>query len=208
MRECIAEKDEVIQNFETRFRKLEENLIENENSLKKVNLEKKTDEVVHKCPSCSFTTTSEQGLKVHRKVHFSKTCSLCEKTFKNKQKFRDHKFEHTNWDRKKGTYSCKECTFIGKNMFANEVHMGKVHASILNCGLCDVEFDKLEDLETHLSTCELYMCRNCTRKETTVSDIKKHVKSLHLAGAIIDHAKICRNDKEQISEKMYWDYEL
>ena len=67
MRACIAEKDEVIQNFETRFRKLEENLLENENSLKKVNLEKKTDEVVHKCPSCSFTTTSEQGLKVHRK---------------------------------------------------------------------------------------------------------------------------------------------
>ena len=78
---------------------------------------------------CDFTTTSKPGLKIHiQKMHtelnFSKTCSLCDKTFKSKQKFRNHKFEHTKWDRKSNSYSCKECEFVGNNMHTYEVHMG------------------------------------------------------------------------------------
>ena len=166
-----------------------------------------------KCPSCEFTTTSEQGLKVHKKKKhtnqsFLKICSLCDKTFKTYQKFRDHKFEHTSWNRSKNTYSCKECDFIGNNMSSHEVHMGKAHSDIIDCGLCDLEFEKVEDLEIHITTCEIYQCRYCSKKEKTVSNIKKHTQSFHSDGAIIDHLKISRRNKEQVSEKMYWDIEL
>ena len=139
------------------------------------------EKTVINCPFCEFTTNSEQGMKVHKKrkhtvQSFLKTCSLCDKTFKSYHKFRDHKFEHTSWNRSKNTYSC---------------------------GLCDVEFENIEDLEVHLTTCEIYQCRYCTKKEKTVSEIKKHAKSFHTEGAIIDHLKISRVNKEQVCEKMY-----
>ena len=86
--------------------------------------------------------------------------------------------------------------------------MGRAHSNILDCGPCDAEFNKLEDLDLHLTTCEVYMWRYCRKKETTVSDIKKHVKENHIDGAIIDHAKSSRRSKDQFTEKMYWDYDL
>ena len=93
-------------------------------------------------------------------------------------------------------------------MFSHEVHMGRSHTNILDCGLCDAEFNKLEDLNHHLTTCEVYMCRYCRTKETTLFDIKKHVKENHIDGATIDQAKSSRRSKDQFPEKMYWDYDL
>ena len=88
------------------------------------------------------------------------------KTFKSKDKFRDHKFEHSNWEKKTNKFACKECPCVGNNMFSHEVHMGRAHSNILDCGLCDAEFNKLEDLDLHLTTCEVYICRYCRTKET------------------------------------------
>jgi hypothetical protein len=166
-----------------------------------------------KCTICDFTSTSQQGLKVHAKrkhteSNFSKTCDLCNKTFKSYDKFRNHKFDHTNWDRKTNKYSCKECDFIGNNMFTHEVHMGKVHTKNYECGLCDVGLKNLENLEIHQSTCEMYRCRSCGKKEKTISDIKKHTQLFHGPSSIIDHLKLCRNDQQEVNEQMYWDFEL
>ena len=42
-----------------------------------------------------------------------------------------------------------------KNM---EVHLGKHHSEKYECGLCDFGAGSLENLETHLNTCEVFQC--------------------------------------------------
>ena len=71
------------------------------------------------------------------------------------------KFKHTAWDRKTNRYSCKECDFVGNNMFTHEAHMEKAHSQNFDCGLFDNELENLGDLEIHLITCEIYRCRHC-----------------------------------------------
>ena len=39
-----------------------------------------------------------------------------------------------------------------------EVHLGKHHSEKNECGLCDFEAGNLENLETHLNTCEFFQC--------------------------------------------------
>ena len=212
LKKCIIEKDEYILSFETRLKLLEKKNIEVQKTDDSENTEKVTKNEI-KCSSCDFTTTSKHGLKIHtQRMHteqnFSKTCSLCGKTFKSKHKFRNHKFEHTNWERKNNSYSCKECDFVGYNMYTHEVHMGKAHSSSYECGLCDTELGNLGALELHLNTCEIYKCRYCHSKERNVSEIKKHAQTIHDGSTIIDHLKISRNNKEEVSETMYWDKEL
>ena len=53
---------------------------------------------------------------------------------------------------------------VGNNMFTHEVHKGKAHSQSVDCGLCDKEFENLENLEIHLNTCETYRCRHCINK--------------------------------------------
>ena len=211
LRKCLAEKDEIIITFETRLKRLEDKLED------KINVENVNSEVlkesVLKCSVCDFTTTSQHGLKVHVKrkhteQNFSKTCNLGNKTFKSLSKYRSHKFEHTNWEKKNKTYTCKECGFVGRNMHTHEVHMGKAHSDNFECGLCDNDFGNFENLEIHLNTCEIYQCRSCSHKENNVSDIKRHAKTEHGMPSIIDHLKICRENMEEISETMYWDSQL
>ena len=90
-------------------------------------------------------------------------------------------------------------------MYTHEVHMGKVHSSNYNCGLCDIEFGNLGYTEIHLNACEIY---KRSHKERNVSDIKRHAISIHDGSTIIDHLKISRNNKDEVSETMYWDKEL
>ena len=216
LKKCLAEKDGYIVNLETRLNKLEEKVMENnEKCDEKVTKENRkiSTEETFKCNVCVFVSTSEKGLKAHVKVmhtksNFLKTCSLCDKTFKSYRKFRDHKFDHTAWDKKTNKYSCKECDFVGNNMFTHEVHMGKAHSQNFDCGLCDKEFDNLENLEIHLNTCEIYRCRHCINKEKTVSDIKKHTEEVHGGSTIIDHIKMSRENRDEVSETMYFDSQL
>ena len=93
-------------------------------------------------------------------------------------------------------------------MYTHEVHMGKAHSRNYECGICDIELGNLGALELHLVTCETYKYRYCHHKERNVSDIKNHALSIHDGSTIIDHIKISRNNKEEVSETMYCDKEL
>ena len=53
-----------------------------------------------------------------------------------------------------------------------EVHAGKLHSEIIQCGLCDYKTKDLANLETHLSTCEIYECDRCYFRVTQIGDIK------------------------------------
>ena len=60
-----------------------------------------------------------------------------------------------------------------------DVHIGKSHTDNFECGLCEKEFGNLEMLTVHLQTCEIYRCRRCYKKETSISEIKADaVKSI------------------------------
>ena len=50
---------------------------------------------------------------------------------------------------------------LGENWSTMDVHHGKEH---FECGLCHHRAKTLERLETHLNTCELYICdaENCS----------------------------------------------
>ena len=43
---------------------------------------------------------------------------------------------------------------LGNSKETLDIHNGKNHADSFECGLCESIFEKKEDLETHLNTCE------------------------------------------------------
>ena len=81
---------------------------------------------------------------------------------------------------------CEDCDFVGQSRETMEVH--------------------IEDLETHLNTCEIYRCRRCYLKVTKISNIKTHVKRRHkgLQATLIDHQKISRNNENEVTSKEHW----
>ena len=83
-----------------------------------------------KCRNCDFETSSEKGLKQH-----------------NSKK-------HTKSENKGVTFRCEKCFFLGNSKETLDIHNRKNHADSFECGLCESIFEKKEDLETHLNTCE------------------------------------------------------
>ena len=89
-----------------------------------------------------------------------------------------------------------------------EVHLGKHHSEKYECGLCDFEAGNLENLETHLNTCEVFQCdwdkEKCKKRFKTLTDIKKHFLEDHNKEyGYLEHLKLDRNDCNEVSEKAY-----
>ena len=57
--------------------------------------------------------------------------------------------------------------------------MERTKQIVLNTACVKVFFEKKEDLETHLNTCEIYRCSKCKKKEKTIKDIENHVINEH-----------------------------
>ena len=77
--------------------------------------------------------------------------------------------------------------------------IGKRHTDQFDCGICDVEAQSLENLNIHLSTCEMYQCELCEIRLATLTEIKTHIKTKHSESKdIIDviHLKQNRIDSE------------
>jgi hypothetical protein len=56
------------------------------------------------------------------------------------------------------------------------VHVGKLHSENIVCGICDFVADNLDNLETHLFTCEMYQCYYDNENFKNLSDLKEQVK--------------------------------
>ena len=92
-----------------------------------------------------------------------------------------------------------------------EVHIGKKHSDLFDCGLCATETKSLENLNIHLSTCEMYKCEDCDLRLKSLSEIKKHVETKHFKYRhckTIIHLKQNRSDPDAIDEKPYESSEL
>ena len=57
---------------------------------------------------------------------------------------------------KKAEFRGEDCEYIGSTKVSMDVHSGKFHSKKFECGLCDHEARNLENLETHLFTCEMF----------------------------------------------------
>jgi hypothetical protein len=65
---------------------------------------------------------------------YPKACDICDKTFENASKMKEHLNTHSYM---KMSFKCEECDFFGPNELSMEVHTGKVHAESIECGLCE-----------------------------------------------------------------------
>jgi hypothetical protein len=129
----------------------------------------------------------------------AQTCEFCDDKFEN---FIDLKMHLKPHSYKKATYACKYCDFVADQPITMEVHLGKSHSESFECGLCNLEAKDLETLETHLFTCELYICYSCDKRFNNLGDIKKHIEVTHKKASLF-HVKIDRNDPNDISDILY-----
>ena len=65
------------------------------------------------------------------------------------------------------------------NELTMEMHTVRCHSEHFECGLCDFKANTLENLETHLTTCEIYDCDLCYFRVKKMSDIKTHMNEKH-----------------------------
>ena len=200
MRECIAEKDAQIASLEERLSKIESE--DNTKHLKMVELKEK-------CFQCDFETTSKHGLKVHiakkHTVRSTFSCEFCERIFENEKDMRKHLKTHSY---KKANFKCLECDFVGETEKTMDVHSGKEHSNNFECGICDLKLRNKEDLEVHLFTCEIYVCRKREFKAKTISEVKLHTESMHGTDKdhFLHHIKMDRNNVNEVSDsKHYFD---
>ena len=77
--------------------------------------------------------------------------------------------------------------------------------SISNGLILDKEF-LTEDLETHLKTCEIYICSRCEIRETTLAKIKEHMQEICEATpyTVLSHRKLYRDDQHEVSHRQYF----
>ena len=75
---------------------------------------------------------------------------------------------------------CEDCDYIGENGCSLDVHHGKFHNIDFECGLCDYKGKDVEKLETHLSTCEAYLCCECNFRGRFISSIRTHMTKEHV----------------------------
>ena len=222
----LAEKDDRIRNLEQSVEKKFEMFEKSLNSLKQCVAEKdlyiekleqrltsKPDKDIIKiqCSKCDYEGNSKHGLKVHmakkhttiEKINSNK-CDLCEEEFRNCNDLKRHMKSHSF---KQASFKCLDCEFVGANQITMAVHIGKSHTEKYECGLCNFESETFEKLETHLFTCENYMCDACKTSETSISNIKKHIEESHRPhkNFMLFHNKLDRNNQEEVCcNVLYW----
>eukprot|EP00092_Neocalanus_flemingeri_P059010 GFUD01070439.1.p1 GENE.GFUD01070439.1~~GFUD01070439.1.p1 ORF type:complete len:313 (+),score=42.55 GFUD01070439.1:267-1205(+) len=164
-----------------------------------------------KCEKCKFETIHKNGLKIHMKkkheskiVNNSKICDLCEKNFKSVREMKIHRNTHSfQSSNNEKQFNCEECDFVTENVESMEVHIGKCCYEYYECGLCENRFDCLENLETHLTTCEVYECGFCLNCMKNLDDMKKHVICEPLGYDKLHHIKMNSHDKTKVDFKQY-----
>jgi uncharacterized Zn-finger protein len=85
---------------------------------------------------------------------YPKKCELCEESFENSKELKKHMLIHSLERTISKQFSCEDCHLLGDIFETMEVHGGKCFNTNFECVLCDT----LENLETHLASCEVYEC--------------------------------------------------
>lgn len=187
LKKCVSEKDILIETLEN-----------------KLNAENDQNGAKIKCSKCDFEGISKHGLKVHMaKKHTvqvnskSRKCELCDEEFKNDKEMKSHLVTHSY---KKVEFKCVDCDFVGASDKTMEVHHGKHHSDVFECGICDYKAETLENLEIHLVTCEMFDCLYCDFTVKSLSEFKKHTTKEHNPGKYhaLHHYKMDRTNQNEV----------
>ena len=176
---------------------------------------KKSESEDFKCSECDFVSKSRSGLKTHKARMHTKTktleypfdCQLCDAKLENEKDMKEHLRFHRY---KKSTFKCEDCDYVCENFLTMEVHVGKYHGDILECGLCNFEANAIEHLNLHIATCEIYTCEECIFRTKHLHDMKEHLNNIHEKFKYheIIHAKINRKDSELIDQDVHMKYQI
>jgi hypothetical protein len=162
MEDNLKKKDDIINDLVEKSRDGKSSVAEN---VVLVEDEPSVEYGEYKCSKCEFETVSNKGLKIHMKrkhtkyetLKYPRKCDLCEKTFENGLEFRKHMKLHSFKGTIFGEYKCEECDFYGNTLEMMEVHAGICCSDDdFDCGLCNQKIDTLDNLKTHLVSCEVY----------------------------------------------------
>ena len=104
---------------------------------------------------------------------------MCQKVLDYEPKLKEHKKkEHTYHIVK---FQCNECEFMANDPHTLQVHFGLNHSITKQCGLCDENFKNCEQLEEHLTKCEIFVCSNsgCGNSYVDLPSVREHIKEKH-----------------------------
>ena len=180
---------------------IDESVVNLENSVKALEKE------LFKCPQCKFTTESKHGLKIHiRRKHtkledldYPYHCECCNSKEYDKMRLEIHLKSHSI---QKLTYKCEDCDYFAPNELSMEVHAGRLHSGIFECGICGFVGNDSEKLENHLLTCELYKCNKCDLTFKTLTTLKPHLDDKHprnMKHTEISHIQMDRKNFDLVS---------
>ena len=117
-----------------------------------------------------------ENISLIQKGEIKFKCDLCEKAIEDKSEMKKHMRHHSYIS---ASYKCLDWDFICETDLGMEVHIGKEHADGFDCGLCGFKEQSLENLETHISTCEVYDCGHCDDRLKTLDCTKEHMRKNH-----------------------------
>ena len=222
----LEQKNSIITEMKQKIDKIENHFEKGDEKMKKI--KDQIDDIIKNknadqskkgkqfvCNQCEYSTDSSRGLKTHVKRKHEKEaqtfpfkCELCDYEIEDKFELKNHLVKHSF---RRVNFQCEECDYCGDNETTMAVHVGKMHSENIVCGICDFVADNLDNLETHLFTCEIYQCYYDDEKFKTLSDLKEHVKQEHTENNkhySFIHAQQGRNSLEQIVCKTYTMSEL
>ena len=102
-------------------------------------------------------------------------CDLCDKQFESSNDMKSHLLIHSY---KKARYKCTDFDSVGQDVVSIEVHIRRINSDKYEFGLCNFEAWSLENLEMHLTTCEIFQFDKplCEYGFKNLIDIKKYCK--------------------------------
>ena len=212
MRKDLESKNLQINGLETRLGQLENihqtQRKEQEKRIKELEKIIKCRDSKFKCKQCEYSTGSEQGLKSHiskkhkpttESLEFPRSCHLCDKNLQSIKEYKIHMKTHSH---RLIQYQCNMCSFSEYNDIGIEVHVGREHGEIFECGMCEFITEDLERMDVHLLTCEVYKCNKCESIFKNLQDLKQHSleNDTHKSAT---HIKQSREDKHSYDAISY-----
>ena len=135
-------------------------------------------------------------------MHKSYSCELYDEVYDTKRDLKIHTYKHS-YTTENRREKCKSCHFECDTVDTMEVHVGKCRQNNFECGLCEVNFEIISELEIHLKTCEIYQCGSCYSRDKNLSEMKKHVQDTHTPSTGIGYLKMDRNNECEVSPTYY-----
>ena len=128
----------------------------------------------------------------------------CDLKITSKVELKRHMVSHTYKFLNK-EFQCEKCEFTGNNEWTMQMHNGKCHQKNNECGLCNYEAKDIENLDLHLTTCEIYECDECEFIARNLSDFKRHILENKTTCNLRKgcHVKLDRSNEKEASFKEY-----